>query len=418
MDCRRIDPRPAEPRDLNSPGAPQRLPPMSNHRARRQSAFVNDEKILDAAIFIASEVGLDRLTVGAVAKHAGLTSGAIYARFESREELLVAMWEERASASFEQLIRQVGSLRRRGAADSYRQSITNWVTDPPPDLRVGIEMSLIAHRVDELDEVVPVAIRRWFSDLGLTHSPLMPDESVDVALIAGVIGYVMLLAFPEPLVADLNQALLSMSPPAGPPPVEPVSIIVSAQELAMEPDDEIRNQLLLATQAAIASVGVHKTTLSRIGRLARIPPTALYSRYKNRDELIKDILYRAQLSNSQIRNRIDYLQFDQTMGAAMQSYLQDDAKIRRRVHSETVIAAWYDRDLARVYSVTEFNSMRVVANELSADEKMRKRILEIQKIGLMAIQGSSVLREIFPEMANFDWRPSAALLLQQAFSHP
>lgn len=389
---------------------------MIARRARRQSAFTNDARILDAAVQVATDVGLDRLTVSAVAKLAGFTSGAIYARFESREELLVGLWERRAAASLEELIRQVGSFRRRGASDSYRKSIVQWVADPPPELRIAIEACLIAHRVEELFDIVPATVRSWFADLGLDHDHLNPDESVDLTLVAGAIGYVMVRGFPDRLAADLGRSLSWISAPAQVPVGEPTMTMTTAQELVMEPDDDVRNRLLLAAQSAIASSGVHRTTLTRIGRLARTAPTIIYSRYKNRDELIKDILLRAQVSNSQIRNRIDYLRFEQTMGAALRAYLQDEAMVRRRVHDETVVAAWHDAELAAVYSTTEHDAMEAVADQLTSDPAARERIVEIQRVGLMAILGSGVVREVLPEMACLDWRPAAALLLKSALS--
>lgn len=387
---------------------------MIARRARRQSAFANDSRILDAAVSVACDVGLDRLTVSAVAKLAGFTSGAIYARFESREELLVGLWEQRAAASLEELIRQVGSFRRRGASDSYRHSIVQWLTDPPPELRIAIEACLIAHRVEELFDIVPTTVRSWFADLGLDHDHLTPDESVDLTLVAGTIGYVMLQGFPDPLAADLGDSLSWISAPAPSPGGQPIMTTTTAQELVMEPDDEVRNRLLLAAQSAIASSGVYRTTLTRIGRLARTAPTIIYSRYRNRDELIKDILLRAQVSNSQIRNRIDYLRFDQSMGAALRAYLQDEAVVRRRVHNETVVAAWHDPELAAVYSATEHGAMNAVADQMATEPDAHERVLTIQRVGLMAILGSGMVREILPEMACLDWRPAATLLLRSA----
>ncbi|MFM7045674.1 MAG: TetR/AcrR family transcriptional regulator, partial [Ilumatobacteraceae bacterium] len=213
---------------------------MSDRRARRQSAIDNDKRICDAAVEIADAVGLDRLTVSAVAKTAGFTSGAVYARYGNREELLVALWEHRAAEHLESVIRQVGTFRRRGATDSYRTAIIDAVAPPSPGLRIAIETCLIAHRIDELHEIVPRTVREWLVDLGLDRVPLSPDEAVDLAAIAGVLGSVALSPLPGRLGADLDASVQWISAPAQPPLGDPLPPTDTAQQVVIEPNDPIR----------------------------------------------------------------------------------------------------------------------------------------------------------------------------------
>jgi AcrR family transcriptional regulator len=385
---------------------------MTTRRARRQSALDNDERILDTAMAVAGDVGLDRLTVSAVASLAGFTSGAVYARYDDREELLVALWEHRAAAVLERFIHDVGSYRRNGADPAARASIVQWLTDPPVGLRLAIEACLIAHRVDALYEVVPRAVREWTARLGLDHAVLTPDESVDVALIAGTLGHVALRAFPDRLTADLDTALRWMSPPASPPVGDPAPPAESAQVVVLEPDDPVRNDLLVAAQSVIARSGVHRTTLSRIGRLARLAPATVYGRYDSRDELISDILHRAQVTNSQTKYRLDYFSSDAAMAAALHSFLQPAALVRRRLQNETIVAAWHNPDIATTYSSVEWQAMQLVADEFPAGIIPRDRLIAAQQVSLMAIIGSAVLCELLPETAELDWRPSASMLMR------
>ena len=389
---------------------------MTDRRARRKSALDNDERILDAALLVAAEVGLDRLTVSSVAKAAGFTSGAIYARYGDREELLVAIWERRAAPSLEQLIRQVGTFRRRGATAAYRAAIVEWIAEPPSELRIAIEICLIAHRVDELFDIVPRAVAEWIADLGLHHDTLSPEESVDLAIIAGIIGYVVLHQFPDPLAASLDTSLDWTSEPAAAPVGDPLPPIATAQQLVMEPDDPVHNDLLIAAQSVIARSGVYRTTLARIGRLARLAPATVYGRYKSRDDLVADILLRAQQSNSRVEHRLDYLMGDAAMAAALHAYLQPEAVVRRRMHNETVVAAWHHPDIALAYSSAEWLAIQHVADEFPEGLISRDLLIEMQRISLMAVHGSSVLREVLPSIAHLDWRPAATLLMKAALA--
>ena len=62
---------------------------------RRSDALRNDELILDAALELLRQKGPDRLSTLDVSRAAGLTTGAVYARYENNEEILVGLWEQR-----------------------------------------------------------------------------------------------------------------------------------------------------------------------------------------------------------------------------------------------------------------------------------------------------------------------------------
>ena len=61
-------------------------------RQRSARAANNDLAIRDAAVRLILRVGVDGLAIRDVAKEAKLTHGALYARFEDVEELLVDVW--------------------------------------------------------------------------------------------------------------------------------------------------------------------------------------------------------------------------------------------------------------------------------------------------------------------------------------
>src|ERR1700690_102864 len=64
-------------------------------RQRSASSRRNDEVILDAGSDEIVAVGVDRLTMSAVARRAGLTTGALYSRYENSGELAAAIWTAR-----------------------------------------------------------------------------------------------------------------------------------------------------------------------------------------------------------------------------------------------------------------------------------------------------------------------------------
>src|SRR5271154_3562428 len=63
-------------------------------RRRSTRALINDAAIRDAAIELVLSEGIDAISFRDVGRIAGLTHGALYARFEDVEELLVDLWGE------------------------------------------------------------------------------------------------------------------------------------------------------------------------------------------------------------------------------------------------------------------------------------------------------------------------------------
>ena len=61
-------------------------------RRRSESSQLNDELILDAAMHAIEADGVDRLGMSAVARRAGLSTGALYGRYESGGERAAAVW--------------------------------------------------------------------------------------------------------------------------------------------------------------------------------------------------------------------------------------------------------------------------------------------------------------------------------------
>ena len=107
--------------------------------------------LLDAAARVYARHGFAGATLDEVAEEAGFTKGAIYAQFESKSGLLVALFEEYVAAEIAEQValfdRDETTWRRPLAgSDRYMDEL-----DESPDLfRLLIEFWLLAQRDDEL----------------------------------------------------------------------------------------------------------------------------------------------------------------------------------------------------------------------------------------------------------------------------
>src|SRR5215831_9667935 len=90
---------------------PSRRVPKGDKRERTRA------KLIEAAAQVIGEKGYERLTLGEVARRAGMTRGAIYGNFKNREELILAVvstrWQPiapawRPGASLKEQLRLLG----------------------------------------------------------------------------------------------------------------------------------------------------------------------------------------------------------------------------------------------------------------------------------------------------------------------
>jgi AcrR family transcriptional regulator len=68
---------------------------MTPERIRRRPRSETRRDLLDAAVRVFARQGLHGASVEAVAEEAGFSRGALYSNFKSKEDLFLALWEER-----------------------------------------------------------------------------------------------------------------------------------------------------------------------------------------------------------------------------------------------------------------------------------------------------------------------------------
>jgi AcrR family transcriptional regulator len=85
---------------------------MSPERVRRRPRAETRRDLLDAAARVFARQGLHGASVDAVSEEAGFSRGALYSNFKSKEDLFLALWEERIERRRREL-REV--MKRAGA---------------------------------------------------------------------------------------------------------------------------------------------------------------------------------------------------------------------------------------------------------------------------------------------------------------
>ncbi|MCP3139853.1 TetR/AcrR family transcriptional regulator [Pyxidicoccus xibeiensis] len=162
-------------------------PPRRTQQERRETTR---RKLLDATIEALVELGHARLTTVEVAKRAGLSQGALFTHFDTKEELLAAAVEH----LFPRIIQDY--LAGVGARPSNRDRIAAavdmlWAAYQRPELQAAIELYVAARTDAELRAALAAVdgphranlhrvARELFPEVAATHPDF--DAVVELAL--------------------------------------------------------------------------------------------------------------------------------------------------------------------------------------------------------------------------------------------
>jgi AcrR family transcriptional regulator len=255
-------------------------------RRRSTRALNNDAAIRDAAVELVLRDGIDAISFRDVGKIAGLTHGALYARFEDVEELLVDLWDEvlchRATAVFETAIAAAAhpSETTVGALFEYVRAATTTDT-------AMVQVLLSSRRFLILREEVDTFIH---DDLE-SNSGDVTRECQSRALLLFALVLVQILQntlFGSNDDDDLNflQSIVLDALKVDAESVMPVALSEPNDRIIPLPNNDLRSQLAYHTFSAVGKSGYTRATISRISRRSNCSPGAIYKLYPSKEDLV------------------------------------------------------------------------------------------------------------------------------------
>ncbi|MCE9670954.1 TetR/AcrR family transcriptional regulator [Myxococcus stipitatus] len=133
--------------------APASRPPRRTQQERRETTR---RKLLDATIETLVELGHARLTTVEVAKRAGVSQGALFTHFDTKEELLAAAVEHLFPRLIQDYLAGVGA--RPSGKDRIASAVDMlWAAYQRPELQAAIEL-YVAARTDTALQVALAAV--------------------------------------------------------------------------------------------------------------------------------------------------------------------------------------------------------------------------------------------------------------------
>jgi AcrR family transcriptional regulator len=253
-------------------------------RRRSSRALTNDASIREAAIQLILSTGIDAISFRDVGREAGLTHGALYARFEDVEELLVDLWAEslshRVVAMFE--------AAREAAANPSEQSVDallNFVRNAEAADVAAVQILLMSRRFVVLFEEVEVFIHDYLESAG-EYSHAVQSRAL------ALFSLIMVKIFSNSEFGLNSDRLNFLSPVlvdalrTDPDEVLEVPLTEADDRVIPLPRNDLRSQLAYYTFNAVGRSGYTRATISRISRRASCSPGAIYKLYPSKEDLV------------------------------------------------------------------------------------------------------------------------------------
>lgn len=344
-----------------------------NTGRRRADAARNDELLLDVGIELLREKGPDRMGALDLARAAELTTGAVYARYENTEEILVGLWQNRLSGAMRSFIDiSMKTLDPGPTRNEAQMAIARALANPVGPLTPAISLMIAAPRIPELAEVVQPEIRQWLIDLGVHETPGDVESDRRLLTVGFVIGCLYFAAVDmfDPdnweLIKPAAHSVLDNHDPTDWPRPEGELLF----DITIDTNEPVRDALVNGAARVIARGGVERATTQRIARAAGLPTSALFAEYRTRQALFGDVA--AKLLTRVYRGgRSDYLvtesdtpptglpltsrddprviayrnAFQDQGGRANQTLLSPTGREQRRLRLEFHLAAIHDPDI-------------------------------------------------------------------------
>ena len=311
---------------------------MPAHGSRLPKSEATRLRLLDCAVAEIARSGPDRVGFTAVARLAGMSTGALYARYENADELLVDVWLQKCLPEVRRVVDDLTSAVT-GESETGCLAVATRIGSLDPVLLATTRLLVAARRNDTLWEVVDPSFRETV-DRAVGRHPGFPF------VLAHVFGYVLGVAGSGlthlDWVGPLTMAARAV-PHAKESPVD-LRTVAARPETPSDPmGDEVDNRLFDALSDVIGKVGVDRATVSRIARRAGVNPATMYMRYEDKDALVLRVLsIISEMGVSRNRELVDAFGESQSLdgGVAMfRGNATDEYQGIRRLRVETIMAA-------------------------------------------------------------------------------
>ena len=376
--------------------------PRQSERSRQ-----TDQKVADSAANAVRRDGFDQLALTRVAADAGYSSGVIYARCDDRSELMVLAWEKSFWPGLSLVLEAAFTAVLDRDKPAIESAIALWEERSRPgavaDIGSAVEVIVAARRDEVVAEVVHNDVNALLSRFGAGPGATGPVRELLLLTASTLLGTALLnSAMPEDteIRIDPRPLLLLFADRKDhdrPATAEAIDPPVAEHTLT---GDEVRDALIAATEYVIARSGVHRATVSRIARRAKVSVGAIYGLYENKESLVTDCI--SVIHPPQARReleawaRIDSREIRSTMSRSLAGYLSPAHEQWRTFRIECLVAARHSPALARM--IEDFNVDTIEGLNASMPMNLLRTIP-----ARGTVMGLAVLATVDPSVTTLEW---------------
>ena len=240
-------------------------------------------KLVDCAVAEILTSGPDNVGFTSIARRAEMSTGALYARYENVDELLLEVWLHRGLPALRRLIADMHESLITSSGQSARRRIADMLKGPDPELCLIAKILVIARRNDAVGEfVIPSTAEAIDKEMHNTPAfDFYMAQILGIALGVQGTGFSALDWFsPVSIIASATREATELQSSD-----DSIPAIPEASDLEDGLDDFDR-RLFGAVSRVISRVGFDHATISRIARHADINPASIYMKYDDKNALL------------------------------------------------------------------------------------------------------------------------------------
>lgn len=374
--------------------------PETVSRRRSSRALANDASIREAAIQLILSTGIDAISFRDVGREAGLTHGALYARFEDVEELLVDLWAESLSYRVVAMFDAARSAAAHPSEESV-DALLDFVRNAQAADVAAVQVLLMSRRFVVLFEEVEVFIHTYLeSAAGYSRAV----QSRTLALFS----LVMVKIFSNSEFGLNNDRLAFLGPVlldalrTDPDDVLRVPLTEPDDRIIPLPKNELRAQLAYSTFHAVGRSGYTRATISRISRRASCSPGAIYKLYPSKEDLVvaatRSIMRAPWITIASLSEILD----EGALAQLLYAGASEQNAVRKNFVLEMSMASAHNEKLRGALSaqLQLIESVGALITDISDDERAHLQYT-IREIVLLVL-GVSFLSTITPAVQEMD----------------
>lgn len=382
-------------------------------RARRSQE--TSDLILAEAAGLLAEQGLDRCSAIALAQRCGMSTGPIYSRYDTPEDVAVDLWQHALDPALAGLLDLLSHAAKN--SDSAIEQLAAELTRPRPVTAAICELVAVARRYPQLAE----QIRGDLVSRLRAHCAAQPElpPAMAIGQVSFFLGGVMLapVVAPEPtsrwrvalgLIAELGEDTAAR----GVAPVDSRATVMPMPEPTA--GDPLQDDLAKAVMAVVARVGYERATATRIARQAQRGFSTFYGHFASKDECLVSVVTALidQIIGISVRGFVGAgrEEFIAASVANARGLVADENRENRHLRVETMIAARHYPEIAdvagRLYAAVQAEIEQALGANAPAVSRERANaywaLVRSNSIGM------SLLATATPFLDDVDWTPASA----------